>query len=327
LIPGCENITLPYWDITNLMPDFLQQDPFLSYTYPVDVGSGYSQGQKTVRNDPQTIQTNMKAHDSGLSVYGYIDNAMKACTWDAFNGYWAGALHDTLIAAHDTGHNACGQTISDQNVAAFDPAFWFFHANWDRLFWQWQQDVGATTLNGLVAMIQKCRDPISYELFTDKAVGTLNPFTLVAQDTVDSVGTLDVGYGPPTTPAHSRTALRGTRTVASNEQIWVDTDRVMVSVQGINRLKIPGSFNVHLLKDGQIIGTTGFFQPSEPEKCETCVRNAIAQFDFDLPLSEVKGAKLGVQIEPLHPSVVGTHISQDVIGNPTIEVHFLLRTE
>ncbi|MDQ2707547.1 MAG: tyrosinase family protein [Actinomycetota bacterium] len=34
--------------------------------------------------------------------------------------------------AHDAGHPACGTTMSTPDAAAFDPIFWFFHANWDR---------------------------------------------------------------------------------------------------------------------------------------------------------------------------------------------------
>ena len=33
-VPGCENVTMPYWDIFNEFPDILNQEPFASYTLP-----------------------------------------------------------------------------------------------------------------------------------------------------------------------------------------------------------------------------------------------------------------------------------------------------
>jgi hypothetical protein len=35
---GCQDVTLPYWDITTPLPDLLQQPPFASYTLPQDPG-------------------------------------------------------------------------------------------------------------------------------------------------------------------------------------------------------------------------------------------------------------------------------------------------
>ncbi len=50
-----------------------------------------------------------------------------------------------IEAAHDAGHGAAGPSMSKPDAAAFDPVFWLFHANWDRLWWQWQQIMDATT--------------------------------------------------------------------------------------------------------------------------------------------------------------------------------------
>ena len=36
--------------------------------------------------------------------------------------------------------------IGNADIAAFDPLFWFFHCNWDRLWWQWQNMHNTTTL-------------------------------------------------------------------------------------------------------------------------------------------------------------------------------------
>jgi len=93
----------------------------------------------------------------------------------------------------------------------------------------------------------------------------------------------------------------------------------MVSVTGVNRVKIPGSFAVHLMKDGKQIASRFVFQPDEVDKCETCVKNPIAHFDFDLPLAEVTGGKLSVQVEPVNKAVVGARFPSKLMGNPTIE--------
>jgi tyrosinase len=37
LIPGCENVTLPYWDFSTPLPDVFNQEPFASYTLPADL--------------------------------------------------------------------------------------------------------------------------------------------------------------------------------------------------------------------------------------------------------------------------------------------------
>jgi len=53
------------------------------------------------------------------------------------------------------GHNSIGLTVQDPSVAAFDPVFWFFHANWDRVYWKWQTSMKATDLIGLLAHLLK----------------------------------------------------------------------------------------------------------------------------------------------------------------------------
>jgi len=100
-----------------------------------------------------------------------------------------------------------------------------------------------------------------------------------------------------------------------------------VRVEGLNRLKIPGSFDVHLTKDDKVIATTGFFQPNEVEKCPSCVQNAIVHFDFEIPLKEVSGGQLGIWVEPHNQSVFGDHFPNKLMGNPTVEVKFIVSTE
>jgi hypothetical protein len=92
-------------------------------------------------------------------------------------------------------------------------------------------------------------------------------------------------------------------------------------------VKIPGSFAVHLFKDGQRLASRFMFQPDEPETCETCVKNAITHFDFDLPLQEIAGGELRVEVEPVDKSFVGERFPSRLMGQPTISVHLPVQTQ
>lgn len=330
-VPGCEDVTLPYWDITTPFPDILKSAPFDSYTLPEDVGEGYGKGYVTQRYDYATIADNI---NNVYDVPGDITRAMAQTDWEDFHGYWSGAPHNTIISAHDGGHVSIGPTMADQSVAAFDPIFWFFHCNWDRLFWNWQTAMEATNLNGLMTTINKQTDPQSYSIFTNPVLESLMmkpfsaaPLNLTTLSIVDSVNSLDVGYENPAGAAVVAMTPKAKTESLASDGFFVRSDLVNVTVQGLDRLKIPGSFSVHLLRDGERIASKGFFQPNEVEKCENCVENAIAHFDFELPLKAVSKGKLEVAVEPLNKSFVGDRFPAKLMGNPTVDVHFLVRNE
>ena len=327
-VPGCEAVTLPYWDITKPFPDVLKAPPFDKYTLPQDIGGGFNKGYVTQRFDYSEIQQN-------LLMYGVTDDLERALTrtdWEDFHGFWSGAPYNTIIAAHDGGHGSIGPTMQNQSVAAYDPIFWFFHANWDRLWWEWQQKMGATTLNGLLSTINKATDPQSYQIFTIPVLQALAPFTtlpikLDSVKVIDSVNSLDVDYAAPAVQkSPAAFAPKTSRSAPVERGASVDPQRVTVTVDGVNRLKIPGSFKVHLFKDGQRLASRFLFQPNEPETCETCVKNAIAHFDFDLPLQDVAGGELRAEVEPVDTSFVGARFPTKLMGNPTISVHLPVQT-
>jgi tyrosinase len=222
--------------------------------------------------------------------------------------------------------------MANQSVAAFDPVFWFFHANWDRLFWKWQQQMRATKLTGLLTTINKTADPLSYQTFTTPVLEALAPFTtnsphLDTVSIVDSANSLDVDYQEPGALAAMTLLAKTLLTTTASKKFSVATDRVDVRVDGIDRLKIPGSFKVHLLKDGKRIATKGFFQTAEADKCETCASNAIAHFDFELPLADVSNGRLEVAVEPIDKSFIGDRFPNKLMGNPTVSVHLPMSTE
>jgi tyrosinase len=327
-VPGCENITLPYWDITTPFPTVLKSPPFNSYTLPEDIGEGFKAGYATTRYAYDVVQQNLVE----MSVTDDVNRALTKTDWEDFNGWFAGALHNTIIQAHDSGHLSIGPTMANQSVAAFDPVFWFFHANWDRLFWKWQRQMEATTLNGLLTTINQTTDPGSYQIFTNSVLKELAPFTsnpphLDTVSIIDSKNSLDVDYQEPGLPSTMSLTTKTFLTTTASKTFSVDTNRVNVRVDGVNRLKIPGSFKVVLLRDGKQIASKGFFQPIEVEKCENCVKNAIAHFDFELPLAEVSTGKLEIAIQPVDKTFVGNRFPNKLMGNPTITVNLLMKTE
>ena len=149
-VPGCAGVlTLPYWDVTSAPPDFLFQPPFNSYDVPVDIGSpDLFPGHPTTRQDAATIQQGMTDRD----VSGAITQALRSPIWHDFNDF---VNPGSIVAAHD-GHLAIGGTMPMQEIAAFDPIFWFFHSNWERLWWEWQQIMQA---DHLVDLPQYDRQP------------------------------------------------------------------------------------------------------------------------------------------------------------------------
>lgn len=328
-VPGCEQVTLPYWDITKPFPELLKAAPFDKYTLPQDIGQGFNRGYVTMRYTYPEIQQNLLTYD----VTADLNRALTKTDWEDFHGWWSGASNNTIIAAHDGGHGAIGPTMANQSVAAYDPVFWFFHANWDRLWWEWQKKMNSTNLNGLLSTINKETDSPSYQIFTVPALQSLAPFTslpigLDSIKVIDSANSLDVDYATPVVQPNLLTfAPKASRSVSIDRSVSINPQRVTVTVAGVNRLKIPGSFKVHLFKDGQRLATRFMFQPNEAEKCETCVQNAIAHFDFDLPLQEVSGGTLRVQVEPVDQSFVGPRFPTKLMGNPTISVHLPVQTE
>lgn len=325
LVPGCENVTLPYWDFTTPLPDIFNQVPFANYTLPTDIGGGYNKGYVTTRYDAATIQGNLAAYD----VLGDFDRAASKTDWEDYTGMIDGRPNNTTIAGHDGGHVSIGDTMSKQDVAAFDPIFWFYHCNLDRLFWQWQTTMKATDLNSLLSTIESSasRNIFTVSVLEDLPPLTKNPPELNTVAIIDSVNSLDVDYEMKAQPMAMNLLAKTTGSMRASDKFFVHTDRVNVRVKGLNRLKIPGSFKVHLLKDEKIIASKAFFQPNDVEKCENCVENAIVHFDFEMSLADVSNGKLGVWVEPLDHSLFGDHFPNKIMGNPTINVRLLLSQE
>lgn len=331
LIAGCDDITLPYWDFSQPLPDWMYEAPFVSYTLPVDIGVAadpdnpdYKAGYKTTRNPAQQILDSFNQN-----VMQYFANAQQEKWWDNFNGLLDNTPSLDFIRGHDTGHNSTGYTMADQNISSFDPVFWFYHCNLDRMWWIWQANNEAQTLDGFMKTIQN-KSSSSYMVFTNAAVGKMNPWAqtlkrddLTAAYTIDLATNFDVSYDSmvldlPQAQANKHRSLNMARFFTANDQ------EVDVRVSGLDRTKIPGTFTVHLLKDGKILDSSVFFQPNEVQKCSNCMKTPVVHFDFRLPLADIQGGQLSIWVEPNKKEMYGDTVPMKVLGDPRINVSLLV---
>ena len=315
-VKGCEDVTIPYWDITTTPPGFLFAPPFDKYTLPKTIHANYPKGYITQRYDAQTITSNVASEQ----ISGIIDHAMTQAVWSNFVTYTASGIE----AAHDHGHAACGVTLSSSDVAAFDPLFWFFHANWDRLWWEWQQLMRATTLWTFRSTITGSTDFLDGPPFN-----TLGPFGKSADSVID-LAALDISYTLPESETSSpqRPMNResfGSRGITRGLRVKAES-LASVRLKAINRLAIPGSFRAILFSNGQRIAHRTFFQPTKPAECGNCRKNSHINLDFAVGVDEVHGQDLSVQIELVIPDPkIGTRIPLHAVGDPSFNVRLLLQ--
>ncbi len=309
-VPGCADVTMPYWDITAAPPDFLFQPPFASYTLPEEIHPDYPAGYTTKRFTAQEIAQNVMDFD----IPAVIDLAMVQPTWTEFTSF--------IESAHDSGHPACGETLATPNAASFDPLFWFFHSNWERLWWQWQQIMQATTLWTFRNTITGSTAFLDTPPFNE-----LKPFPQTADKTID-LSKMDIGYAsPPITPivnppfAGSLAANRRMRASGS--------PRVSVRLKGVDRLAIPGTFVAVLKADGQPIARRAFFQSTEPLACENCRNHALVNLDFLVESEKIAGSALTFDIELLdrEDPRKGQRMPLYACGNPTVNIRMLLEED
>jgi hypothetical protein len=102
------------------------------------------------------------------------------------------------------------------------------------------------------------------------------------------------------------------------------SDPVSVRVKDIDRMKIPGSFAVHLLADGEPIAKRFFFQASTPAECSTCREHPLVNIDFPVPAEQLLDRKLSVEIEVPSHEEAGARFPMSSAGNPTVNARLLL---
>jgi tyrosinase len=122
-------------------------------------------------------------------------------------------------------------------------------------------------------------------------------------------------------------APRSRKSVPISEAVAVNTRQVNVAVEGLDPAGIPGSFTVHLLRDGQRIASRFMLRPSggvDPADASAATR--LAHFDFLLPIDAVADGMLTVEVEPLETISRGARVPPESIGHPTISAYLMLET-
>lgn len=315
-VEGCESVTLPYWDITTRPPDFLFEPPFAGYTLPQEIHPEYPAGYVTSRYGADRIVQNLATY----GVTATIEAAMSQPTWEAFVTYTGQGIE----AAHDSGHVSTGVTMSVPDAAAFDPIFWFFHSNWDRLWWEWQQKFGATTLATFRSTITGSSQ------FLDPPFNTLEPFPTTADLTVD-LRSFDVAYTSPERPGLAADAAAAVSTPVAGSLPALEAPRVAdaavasVRLKGVHRLAIPGSFTAVLMADGEEVGRRAFFQSTTPVDCGNCRETPDVDLDFLVDVDRIQGRTLTASLQLARPTPeLGDTVPLGIAGEPTINVRLLL---
>lgn len=306
-IPGCEDVTLPYWDVTSRAPALFYEAPFAEYALQLPIGHGYDP-LTTSRLAADEIEANML----GYGIPAQIASSMRQSTWEQFNRiFWA---------PHDNGHVSCGTTMENQDISSFDPIFWFFHCNLDRIWLDWQKAVGATTLAGFKST---CREPTTW--LDVPALGVLPPF---AGNSIFAITMADIAYDPPAREAVAMTFENKVGHVNASKRFRIDgAAPLSIRVKDINRSGIPGSFVVHLLADGEEVARQAFFQPTDPGICPNCTENANISIDFRVEAGAVVDKELSIELHVPSQREIGTRFPLSKVGAPTINVRHLLDDE
>jgi tyrosinase len=315
-IEGCGDLTLPYWDIATPLPALLQQPPFASYVLPEDPGKSAKPPAPGEYFPYTTNRYPLAIIAQNLEKYGVlhdIEVSLQESLWGAYNinGY-----QDYSIQAHDGGHVSIGPTMADQNVASYDPVFWFFHCNLDRLWLKWQVKVGATTLTGFTSTLSGKAGWLSAPF------NALPPFTTTADETI----AFGISYDEAVASSGEEVKL-GNKAGSIEAARSFSIERsapVSVRVKDIDRLNIPGSFVVHLLADHKPIASRAFFQPKSPRNCENCREHGLINIDFRVDQEQLLDHELSVEIEVPGHDEIGAGFPLSQAGNPTVNARLLL---
>ncbi|WP_439482149.1 tyrosinase family protein [Cyclobacterium plantarum] len=356
-IPGCEDVTLPYWDISDdRYPEIFSEGPFVTYKVPQEFINQYPQEVKNgslkadgsiIRNDAASYNEEKwkylrdAAHDPTNTNKVYLDKIIQFPTWNAFNGLTNKGVYvasESLMHAHDMIHNCNGATTANQDVTGFEPVFWLFHANWDRLMWQWQKLHHTTNLDDFKKNVKACGDTTNW--IDGVGLNIMDPFTdtlgLTVDQTID-LNKMGVNYVEPPLPltkpenfsADEMSSHRSANKGQSNKNEFTLSNMSYVSlrVKDVNRLKIPGSFTVSLYLGGELLQRRFFFQATEPGNCANCVKQALVSFDFEFENERLQKAdgKVKVEIQLSRMDEEGNRpvIPFSEIGNPTINIRLI----
>jgi len=321
-VEGCCDVTLPYWDLTddrNPIPDWVWKPPFHNYQYPEDVLPLRHATDHTTREAHEYMTTQqIVTHVKGMLEYNFESHYWEdfveySVRYDDDDEHDDGELQYAIEWTHDHIHNLAGgrqPTLKDNNgdvlppdrqpvhqygwskfygemadadYAAFDPIFWFHHADHDRLWWEWQVRRGATDMAGVKKWLKHSH---RYEAIAEDV---LQPWqdkleNLVNNHSINLYGEaeIEVIYEPGAfPPPHSPL-------VSLKSRVNKLAGKKVVVLKALDRIKIPGSFEVQFFAHVEghakrLIGSTPFFQPLRPELCENCLQNPRIDFPCKVP--------------------------------------------
>lgn len=323
-VPGCEEVTLPYWDIgSGVVPEVLFEEPFRQYLFQKDVIGDdetieVSEGETTQRNSKREIEEAMRTPIS--TIRKNINLALRAPTWLSFNGLPPYA--NNIIGAHNSGHRICGDTLAITNTAAYDPLFWFFHCNWDRLWWQWQRNAGVQRLSDFKDLMARTGEDSAW--LADPVIGLIEPFAVLSEVTIDSAE-LGVDYEFPSAADEVSMAdvWIGERSMAESVAL-APTPKVIVRLEGFERLGIPGSVLIELLAGDQVVAEHYIFQSTMPEQCPTCRKHGRVDIDFEVEREAIEGVEITVRVICIGAKGKRTSVSLEDTGNPSLSVRIPL---
>jgi hypothetical protein len=258
-----------------------------------------------------------------MQDFGVFDDISTAANQTRFGKYNIGGYEDFSIQAHDGGHVATGPTMGDQNVSAYDPVFWFYHCNLDRLWLNWQIKLSADTLAGFKSVVDG--DPSWLSVPPDDMLAGFDGQGGLPGTTAGETISFGILYDPHEQEAALENkvgSLEAARAFSIKR-----SDPVSVRVKDIDRLGIPGTFIVKLLADGEPIAKRAFFQPNSPQNCENCRKQARVNIDFRIEQEKLLDRRLSVEIEVPGLADVGTRFPLSQAGNPTINARLLLQDE
>lgn len=315
-VPGCEHVTLPYWDITEEeMPALLSEEPFLSYTIPASV-PGIGSYQTRRNSDSQIMQL---VH----SVFRIPDDIANALGQKWYEDFW----EDMEDNSHDPGHGSIGGSNSNTSYPSYDPIFWFFHCNWDRLMWEWQKKRIATTVTSFKANMKGEQDWL--ELNMKSGSVRAKPIDLIDNNSLDLAklglgqGIISVSYKKSVTEIEADMPEPLKARSISGDSTFRIPDQPMASVmlKGVQRLNVEGGFHIHLYAGDKIIASTYEFQFLDPTKCENCVSRPIRNYTMKVPVSELVD---DLRVEIRLPDEDNTLVDMIDVGNPTLNIRLLL---
>jgi len=196
---------------------------------------------------------------------------------------------------HNSVHNAIGGPdgdMADTDYAAFDPIFWFHHANVDRWIDVWQRAKNVLTVQDFLDNMDKYSfEPKlpNHPLHKTEIDAVFHPFGVTMRNVI---GWRDVSYthGSGIVQQFSNFEITDTKKtsnflVKSRNRFTINPEAATLRIRKFNR-SIPGSYTVNLFIGEVLERTLSMFNRKDPSKCEACGEDLLIDLIFnDIPVA------------------------------------------